>query len=70
MKYLWRALGYLKNYWLLATGAFLGLIMSSGARLVVPRLTQVIIDDGIAAGRMDVIVQAAAGMVGVAIGGS
>ncbi|MEA3339458.1 MAG: ABC transporter ATP-binding protein, partial [Chloroflexota bacterium] len=68
--YLWRALGYLKHYALPAAGAFLGLLISTVARLVVPRLTQVIIDDGIAAGRMDVIVQAAAGMVGVAIGGS
>ena len=70
MKYLWRALGYLKHYWLPAAGAFLGLLISTAARLVVPRLTQIIIDDGIAAGRIDVIVWAAAGMVGVAIGGS
>ncbi|HEY72716.1 MAG: ABC transporter ATP-binding protein [Chloroflexi bacterium] len=70
MKYLWRALGYLKHYWLPAAGAFLGLLISTAARLVVPRLTQIIIDDGIAAGRIDIIVWAAAGMVGVAIGGS
>jgi len=70
VKYLWRALGYLKHYWLPAAGAFLGLLISTAARLVVPRLTQIIIDDGIAAGRIDVIVWAAAGMVGVAIGGS
>jgi len=70
VKYLWRALGYLKHYWLPAAGAFLGLLISTAARLVVPRLTQIIIDDGIAAGRIDIIVWAAAGMVGVAIGGS
>lgn len=70
MKYLWHALGYLKHYWLLATGAFLGLVISSAARLVIPRLTQMIIDDGIAAGRMDVVIRAAVGTVGIAIAGS
>ena len=70
MKYLWRALGYLKRYWLLAIGAFLSLLISTATRLAVPRLTQVIIDDGIATERMDVIVGAAVGMVGVALAGS
>ncbi len=70
MKHLWRALGYLKRYWLPALGAFLGLAISSGARLVVPRLTQRIIDDGISAGRVDVVVWGAVGMVGVSLAGS
>lgn len=70
MKYLWRALGYLKRYWLLACGTFLGLLIATGTRLVIPRLTQRIIDGGISARRLDVVVWAAAGTVGVAIAGS
>ena len=70
MKYLGRALGYLKNYWLLAAGAFLGLLISTATRLVVPRLTQTIIDDGIAAGQMRVVLGAAVGTVALAIAGS
>lgn len=70
MKHLWRALGYLRHYWLLAAGAFLGLIISTGTRLTIPRLTQTILDEGIAAGRMPVVLWAAVGMVGVSLAGS
>ena len=70
MKHLWRALGYLRRYWLLAAGTFLGLLVSTATRLAIPRLTQTIIDDGIAAGRMDVVVRAAVGTVGMAVAGS
>jgi len=70
VKYLGRALGYLRRYRLLAAGAFLGLIISTATRLVIPRLTQMIIDDGIAAERMNVVLWAAVGMVGMAIAGS
>jgi len=70
VKYLWRALGYLRRYWLLAAGAFLGLLISTATRLAVPRLTQMIIDNGIAAGRMNVVIWAALGTVGMAVAGS
>ena len=70
MKNLWRALGYLRRYRLLATGTFLGLLIATATRLVSPRLTQVIIDQGIAAGQMNVVIWAAVGMVGLAIAGS
>jgi len=70
VKNLWRALGYLRRYRLLATGAFLGLLIATATRLVSPRLTQVIIDQGIAAGQMNVVIWAAVGMVGLAIAGS
>jgi len=70
VKHLWRALGYLRHYWLLAAGAFLGLIISTGTRLTIPRLTQTILDEGIAAGRMPVVLWAAVGMVGVSLAGS
>jgi ATP-binding cassette subfamily B multidrug efflux pump len=70
VKYLWRALGYLRHYWLLAAGAFLGLFVSTGTRLVIPRLTQRIIDDGITTGQMEIVVWSAVGTVGMAIAGS
>jgi len=70
VKYLWRALGYLKRYLLLAVSTFLSLIIASVTRLVIPRLTQTIIDNGIAVERMDVVLWAAVGMVGMAIAGS
>ena len=70
MKHLLRSLSYLRRYWLLAAGAFLGLIVSTATRLVIPRLTQAIIDSGIAGRRLDVVVWAAVGTVGLAVAGS
>ena len=70
MKHLLRSLGYLRRYWLHAVGAFLGLLIASATRLAIPRLTQTIIDGGIAAGRLDVVVGAAVGTVGLAVAGS
>jgi ATP-binding cassette subfamily B multidrug efflux pump len=70
VKHLWRALGYLKRYWLPAVGAFLGLIISTATHLVIPRLAQTVIDNGIATGRLAVVIGAAVGMVGLAIAGS
>jgi ATP-binding cassette subfamily B multidrug efflux pump len=70
VKHLRRALGYLKSYWLLAVGTFFCLIIANAARLVIPRLTQTIIDSGIAAGRVNVVIWASAGTVGMAIAGS
>lgn len=70
MRYLWRSLGFLKRYWLLAVGTFLGLLISTATRLAIPRLTQTIIDNGIGARRLDVVIWAAAGTVGLAVAGS
>ena len=56
MKSLARALGYLKSYWLLAVGTFFSLLLSSLLNLVVPALTQRIIDDGITAKAVNVII--------------
>jgi len=70
VKHLGRALGYLKHYRLLATGAFISLLISSATRLVIPRLTQTIIDDGIVAGQMQIVLRAALATVGLVIGGS
>jgi len=70
VKYLWRALGYLRRYWVLAAGTFLGLVLSTAARLGIPRMTQATIDDGIAAGRISVVVWASIATVGMALIGS
>jgi ATP-binding cassette subfamily B protein len=65
-----RTLSYLKRYWLWATGAFLSLVIASGTRLAIPRLTQAIIDEGITAGQRGVIIGAAFAIVGMAVAGS
>jgi ATP-binding cassette subfamily B protein len=65
-----RTLGYLKRYWLWASGAFFGLLIASATRLAIPRLTQVVIDNGITAGQREIIVGASLGIVGLAIAGS
>jgi len=70
VKSLGRALGYLRRYWLLAAGAFLGLVISTGTRLAIPYMTQKIIDDGITARQMPVVVWASVGMVVLAVAGS
>jgi ATP-binding cassette subfamily B protein len=54
----------------LAVGAFLGLLVSTVTRLVIPRLTQVIIDQGIEAGQMSVVLRASVLTVGMAVAGS
>jgi ATP-binding cassette subfamily B multidrug efflux pump len=70
VKHLGRALGYLRRYWLLAAAAFLSLLIASVARLVIPRLIQTAIDDGIAARRLDIVTRAALGSVVLVISGS
>jgi ATP-binding cassette subfamily B multidrug efflux pump len=67
VKHLWRALAYLRHYWALAVGTFLGLVLSTAARLGIPRMTQVAIDDGIATGRINVVVWASVATVGMAL---
>jgi len=70
VKHLGRALGYLGGYWSWAVVALVGLFLSTAANLVIPRMTQRIIDEGINAGRMDVVIGAALGTIGLAVGGS
>lgn len=67
MRSLVRALGYLKSYWLLAMGTFVSLLLSALLNFMIPALTQRIIDDGIDAKVVSVIVWGAAAMVGVAL---
>jgi ATP-binding cassette subfamily B multidrug efflux pump len=67
MKSLARALGYLRPYWLLAAGTLASLILASVLNLVVPALTGQIIDKGIDAAVVEVIVWGALAMVGAAL---
>jgi len=67
MKPIVRALGYLKSHWLLAAGIFISLLLSSMLNLVVPALTQRIIDNGIGARIVAWIVWGAVAMVAVAL---
>jgi ATP-binding cassette subfamily B protein len=67
MKSLARALGYLRPYWLLALGTFVSLLLASVLNLVIPALTERIIDDGISARVVQVIVMGAMAMIGVAL---
>ena len=62
-KPLFRALRFLFGYKWEATGAFISLFLSSAGNLVIPRLTQVIIDQGISARQMTVIIWGAVGIV-------
>jgi ATP-binding cassette subfamily B protein len=62
-----RALGYLKPYWLLATGTFVSLILASLLNFAIPALTQQIIDNGIGRRSVSVIVWGSAAMIGVAL---
>jgi ATP-binding cassette subfamily B protein len=66
MKSLARALSYLRPYWLLAFGTFVSLLLASVLNLVIPALTERIIDDGIGAKVVQVIVMGAMAMIGVA----
>ncbi|HJX37728.1 MAG TPA: ABC transporter ATP-binding protein [Anaerolineae bacterium] len=62
-----RALGFLSGYRWEAGGAFTSLLLSTAGSLVVPRLTQIVIDQGISAVSMNVIVWGAMGIVAAAV---
>jgi len=62
-----RALGYLKPYWVLTIGIFVTLILAAALNLVIPAITQQIIDNGIAAGSISFILWGSLGMIAVAL---
>ena len=70
MKPLSRALGHLKKYWLVTLGAYVSLLVVTASNLVTPRLIQVVIDRGISGQNLSVILWAALGLVGLALGRS
>jgi ATP-binding cassette, subfamily B, multidrug efflux pump len=67
MKNLFRALRFLKNYWPKALAAFFCLLIASGSMLIIPLLSQMIIDRGIVQQDMAVIIRLALAMVGFAL---
>jgi ATP-binding cassette subfamily B multidrug efflux pump len=62
-----RALLYLRSYKGEASGAFLALLLASGASLVTPQLIAYAIDSGIAPRRLGVILLAVGGLAGAAL---
>jgi len=62
-----RASSYLKRYWLTTLGAYASLIISTAMMLSIPMLLQAIIDQGITAHDMTIIVVLSLAMVGVAL---
>ena len=62
-----RSLGFLALYKWEAAGAFISLVLSSAGNLVIPRLAQTVIDQGISARQVAVILWGASGIVFVAL---
>lgn len=67
MKQLLRSMRFLKKYWLLAVGMLISLIITTGAQLVVPRMSQTIIDTGIARHSMSTVTTMSIAMVAIAV---
>lgn len=67
MRAILRSLRFLKKYWLLALGTFISMLVGTAFMLVIPRLSQDIIDRGIVQRDMDTIVWLSLAMVGVAL---
>ena len=55
---LWRALGYLRKYWLVTLGAFASLLVVTLTSLITPQILQVLINRGISASNLSVILYA------------
>jgi len=70
MKPLGKVLRYLKKHWLTSLGAYVSLLLATGANLVSPRVVQLLIDRGISAGQMGTIVLLALTLVAVALVGA
>jgi ATP-binding cassette, subfamily B, multidrug efflux pump len=68
VKQLLRSFRYLKSYWYLAFGSLFSILLATGAMLLIPRLQQLIIDEGIVVGNIRAVVTFTAAMVGVALG--
>ena len=66
MQPLRRALGYLRPYWLITLGAYISLILVTASNLVTPRLIQAIIDNGITARNMQVVITMTLAILGFA----
>ncbi len=67
MKFVTRALKYLFNYWPVAFGGGVALILVNAANLLTPQLLRLLIDEGITPLNQARVWQVAAGLVGVAV---
>ena len=67
MKSFQRALGFLRPYWLITLGAFVSLILMTGANLVSPRILSDIIDRGISNNDTQHLFWASLLLVGIAV---
>src|SRR2546428_12401123 len=67
MNDLWRALRYLRKYWGTTLGAFLSLLIVTATNLFSPQLLRLVIDQGISAQNLRVILLTSLGLLGVAI---
>ncbi len=67
MSDLWRALGYLRTYWTTALGAFLSLLIVTATNLVTPQILRIVIDQGISAKNLAVVIYASLGLLGIAV---
>jgi ATP-binding cassette subfamily B protein len=67
MKSLWRAMRYLKHYGWQSGAIFVALLIGSGAMLAMPRLAQMIIDQGIAARNARLVINLALVMILLAL---
>lgn len=57
MRQLLRAFRYLKAYWHFAVGSLLSVLLATGAMLLIPRLQQMALDEGIAQGDIGAVVR-------------
>lgn len=64
---LWRALGYLRKYWLTTAGAFLCLLIVTATNLISPQILRIVIDQGISAKNLSVIIYTSLGLLAVAV---
>jgi len=67
MSDLWRVLGYLRNYWTTALGAFLSLLIVTATNLASPQILRIVIDQGISAKNLVVVIYASLGLLGIAV---
>ena len=67
MKQLLRSFRYLRPYWHLAMGSLLSMFLSAGAMLLLPRLQQMAIDQGIVLGDMGTVLRLALLAIGLAL---
>lgn len=67
MSDLLRALGYLRKYWATTSGAFLSLLVVTAANLISPQILRLVIDQGISAKNLSVVLYASLGLLAVAV---